>query len=186
MKKGNLNLSINSIVVLILAITMLGLGLAFMRNIFGDATSSFDDVTAEMQTEMTQKLRDTRDNVVLNVRETRAEMRSTSTIYLGINNDRSSTVNFEFEIHEDGTSCDLDDNNNGCSVNFQVFADGTIQGRDVEVIPINFEPEPIAEGGANMPFTIFVCTKEDSFDANHDCDQNSDSLHGIANFYVTV
>ncbi|MBI1970537.1 hypothetical protein HYS47_02220 [Candidatus Woesearchaeota archaeon] len=37
-KKASLNLSINAIVVLILAIVMLGLGLAFIRNVFGGAT----------------------------------------------------------------------------------------------------------------------------------------------------
>lgn len=37
-RKGSLNLSINAIVVLILAITMLGLGLGFIRNIFGGAS----------------------------------------------------------------------------------------------------------------------------------------------------
>lgn len=36
-RKGDLNLSINAIVVLILAITMLGLGLGFIRNVFGGA-----------------------------------------------------------------------------------------------------------------------------------------------------
>ena len=44
-KKGALNLSINAIVILILAITMLGLGLAFMRNIFGSATKEFEEVS---------------------------------------------------------------------------------------------------------------------------------------------
>lgn len=38
-RKGSLNLSINAIVVLILAITMLGLGLGFIRNIFGGASA---------------------------------------------------------------------------------------------------------------------------------------------------
>ena len=38
-KKASLNLSINAIVVLILAITMLGLGLGFIRSMFKGATS---------------------------------------------------------------------------------------------------------------------------------------------------
>ena len=49
-KKGSLTLSINAIVVLILAITMLGLGLSFMRNIFGGATEEF---TGEAPTTVT-------------------------------------------------------------------------------------------------------------------------------------
>ena len=41
-KRGSLNLSINAIVVLILAITMLGLGLGFIRNIFIKADKLVD------------------------------------------------------------------------------------------------------------------------------------------------
>jgi hypothetical protein len=43
-KLASLHLSINAIVILILAITMLGLGLGFMRNIFGKATEEFTRV----------------------------------------------------------------------------------------------------------------------------------------------
>ncbi len=41
-KKSALNLSINAIVILILAITMLGLGLTFMRGLFSQATSKVE------------------------------------------------------------------------------------------------------------------------------------------------
>jgi hypothetical protein len=41
-KKGSLNLSINAIVVLILAVTLLSLGLAFITNSFGGATGELD------------------------------------------------------------------------------------------------------------------------------------------------
>ncbi len=37
-KKGSLELSINAIVILVLAITLLGLGLTFIRGLFGKAT----------------------------------------------------------------------------------------------------------------------------------------------------
>ncbi len=43
-RRGSLNLSVNAIVVLILAITMLGLGLTFVRNMFGSATGKLGDV----------------------------------------------------------------------------------------------------------------------------------------------
>ena len=41
-KKGSLNLSVNAIVVLILAITMLGLGLGFMKGMFGKVSGKID------------------------------------------------------------------------------------------------------------------------------------------------
>lgn len=44
-KKGALELSINAIVILIIAITMLGLGLGFVRGMFGKASGQFDELT---------------------------------------------------------------------------------------------------------------------------------------------
>ena len=57
-KKGSLNLSINAIVVLILAITMLGLGLAFMRNIFGSATKEFEEVGGTVKKQMIDQMKE--------------------------------------------------------------------------------------------------------------------------------
>ena len=44
-KKGALELSINAIVILIIAITMLGLGLGFVRGMFGKASGQFEELT---------------------------------------------------------------------------------------------------------------------------------------------
>ncbi len=195
MKKGNLNLSINSIVVLILAITMLGLGLAFMRNIFGDAMEQFEGVSAEMETEMTESLRDTRDDVALNVRETSAEMRSTSRIYLGIQNDRSDTLYYQYDIFESGQDnpCDYESGETGdCKIDLDVFNDGSVEGNDVEVIPITFEPDFDEENEDldNQGYTLFVCEADDRDDLPSQChpseDLDNSHIHGIVNFYVTV
>jgi len=56
-KKGSLSLSINAIVVLIMAITMLGLGLAFMRNTFKSAASSMEGATAEIEKQTIDSLK---------------------------------------------------------------------------------------------------------------------------------
>ena len=48
-KRSSLNLSINAIVVLILAITMLGLGLGFIRNVFGSTTENFEQVSQQIK-----------------------------------------------------------------------------------------------------------------------------------------
>ena len=50
-KKGSLSLSINAIVVLILAITMLGLGLAFIRGLFGGAVGKLQEIYAGLSEE---------------------------------------------------------------------------------------------------------------------------------------
>jgi type II secretory pathway pseudopilin PulG len=57
-KLASLHLSINAIVILILAITMLGLGLGFMRNIFGKATEEFTRVGGTVQKQMIDQMRE--------------------------------------------------------------------------------------------------------------------------------
>ena len=56
MKKASLNLSVNAIVVLILAITMLGLGLGFMKNTFGGVTEQFEQVSGDLEKQLVQEL----------------------------------------------------------------------------------------------------------------------------------
>ncbi|MBW3012000.1 hypothetical protein KY311_02360, partial [Candidatus Woesearchaeota archaeon] len=61
-KKASLSLSINAIVVLILAITMLGLGLAFMRGTFGKVTEQFGEISGEVQKDMIDRLKQSGEN----------------------------------------------------------------------------------------------------------------------------
>ncbi|MBN1157544.1 hypothetical protein JXA85_08040 [Candidatus Woesearchaeota archaeon] len=51
-KKGSLNLSINAIVVLVMAITLLGLGLAFIRGKMDKASNLIDDVEESIKTQI--------------------------------------------------------------------------------------------------------------------------------------
>jgi hypothetical protein len=46
-KRASLSLSVNAIVVLILAIVMLGLGMAFIRGMFGKVSETFEQKVAE-------------------------------------------------------------------------------------------------------------------------------------------
>ena len=55
-KKASLNLSVNAIVVLILAITMLGLGLGFMKNTFGGVTEQFEQVSGDLEKQLVKEL----------------------------------------------------------------------------------------------------------------------------------
>jgi len=64
-KKGSLSLSINAIVVLILAITMLGLGLAFIRNLFGGAVGKLQDIYAGLSEEDKTTLAASQDEITL-------------------------------------------------------------------------------------------------------------------------
>ncbi len=141
MKKGNLNLSINSIVVLILAITMLGLGLAFMRNIFGDATEQFETVSEEMQTEMADQMKDAREPVDLNIHRVELGENEEETIYMGVRNDRGSQREFRIPTWDDlGEEDDFQCRGDSDVININ-YPEGErwIDGDEVDVLPVRIE-----------------------------------------------
>jgi hypothetical protein len=85
-KKAALELSINAIVVLILAITILGLGIGFIKNQFGSLNKRFTDVSAEIQSELVQKIRESGDLLVFNRAELTTTVGTKDTFYIGIKN----------------------------------------------------------------------------------------------------
>ena len=94
-KKGSLDLSINAIVILILAITMLGLGLAFMRNIFGTATQEFEEVGGTVQKQMIDPMKET--DKIVDITNPKLEMKAgeQKQIFLGFKNEGNNDVDFQ-------------------------------------------------------------------------------------------
>ncbi len=94
MKKASLNLSINAIVILILAITMLGLGLTFMKTMFGKVTDQFGEVSSEIETEIIKKLESSSSR--LEFTNTQIEMKrgEEKTVYFGVYNNLQADCNF--------------------------------------------------------------------------------------------
>jgi hypothetical protein len=93
-KRGSLNLSINAIVVLILAITMLGLGLAFMRNIFGGATEEFQKTSGEIEKQMIEQMEETNKVVSLSRPKVEIEIGERDQIFIGLKNDQQDGTEF--------------------------------------------------------------------------------------------
>ena len=48
-KSGSLEISIQAIVIVVLAMTLLGLGLGFVKGLFGDITATTTSVTAQIK-----------------------------------------------------------------------------------------------------------------------------------------
>ena len=90
-KKAALQLSINAIVVLILAITILGLGIGFIRNQFGGLTARFEDVEAEIQDQLITKIRESGDLLVFNRAELEVTQGKKDTFFIGVKNTDSNT-----------------------------------------------------------------------------------------------
>jgi len=85
-KKGALELSINAIVVLILAITMLSLGLAFMKGLFKKTTGQLEQVGEDIKNQMIEQLRTSSAKLTLNQEDITLKKGETREIYFGIKN----------------------------------------------------------------------------------------------------
>jgi len=96
-KKGALQLSINAIVVLILAITMLGLGLGFMRNIFGSATEEFQDVSGTIQKQMVDGMKETNKIVDLSNPKIQVKPGEKETVFIAYKNEGNIPINFQIQ-----------------------------------------------------------------------------------------
>lgn len=93
-KKGSLNLSINAIVVLILAITMLGLGLTFMKTMFGKVTTQFEDISSELENEVIKKLESSSSRLEFNKYLVEMKRGETKSLYYGIYNNLAAEETF--------------------------------------------------------------------------------------------
>ncbi|HSU73268.1 MAG TPA: hypothetical protein VLJ21_05470, partial [Candidatus Binatia bacterium] len=90
-KKAALELSINAIVVLILAITILGLGIGFIRGQFGGLTEQFVGVRAEIKDQLITKIKESGDLLVFNRAELEASIGKKDTFYIGVKNTESNS-----------------------------------------------------------------------------------------------
>ena len=85
-KKGALELSINAIVVLILAITMLSLGLAFMKGLFKKTTGQLEKVGEDIKNQMIEQLRASSAKLTLNQEDITIRRGEKQDIYFAVKN----------------------------------------------------------------------------------------------------
>jgi hypothetical protein len=93
-KKAALQLSVNAVVVIIIAIVMLGLALTFIRSIFGGMIEQFEQVSEEVRKQMEDTLRATTRKAALSTNSLDMKAGDRKTIYLGINNYLTEPVDF--------------------------------------------------------------------------------------------
>ncbi|MGM5487686.1 MAG: hypothetical protein ACQESG_01930 [Nanobdellota archaeon] len=96
MKRGSLNLSINAIVVLILAITLLGLGLGFVKSMFDSAEAKFDVTDQELKTQVISELASSGDKVTFKNKNFNTENGVPKDFYFGVRNTANSGACFQF------------------------------------------------------------------------------------------
>ncbi|MFW6230548.1 MAG: hypothetical protein ACOC32_00835 [Nanoarchaeota archaeon] len=85
-QKASLNLSINAIVVLILAVTMLGLGLMFMKNMMGNAMGQLSDVSSDIKDQMIERIRESNAKLTFDKNDFSIKQSESQDYYFGVLN----------------------------------------------------------------------------------------------------
>ena len=189
-KKAALELSINAIVVLILAITILGLGIGFIRGQFGGLSEQFTQVRSEIKDQLLEKIQESGELLVFNRAELQASIGKTEVFYIGIKNnqpnaDGEGSVCYRSSVRcikplRAGNFCSATAQANNVIVGgyndgtvtqgdewFRMFDEIDINDNDVGVFPITVQ---IARGSPDTYAMEMVITKDS---ANKDCDSTS-------------
>jgi hypothetical protein len=104
-KRASLELSIRAIVIVILAMTLLGLGLGFVRNMFQDIGGITTDVTEQIKEQITAQLRTSGEKLSFpaTVALSRGELK---TLIIGVQNTGSELIYFGFDLNWDAPNSD--------------------------------------------------------------------------------
>ena len=166
-KKASLELSINAIVILILAITMLGLGLGFMRNIFGSATDQFRQVTGAVEKQMIDQMKEGNKIVDLSRPKLTIKKGKQEQIFIGFRNVKDA-INYYLIVNPEESSGNHIDGVGITKAECQAALEigykqdpTSVQKGDVVVLPINIKAEPDAAQGTCF-IDVEVCVDEDS------------------------
>lgn len=156
-KKGSLNLSINAIVVLILAITMLGLGLAFINNMFGGATNRLNRLMTGLSDNEKQELMNSLDRLSMTSKTVEVQKGKAETVYFAVRNDETTPLN----INELQAFCDKkldatqEELNNVAliqdDVSFSTFTPDQLEAAESQVLPLQIKPS------SDSSNTIYGC-----------------------------
>jgi len=97
-KRGSISLSVNSIVVIILAVTLLGLGLVFVNSVFNEGTEPLSDISNRQNEEnRKQFLNDCNDNVCVDFSKIKLERNNKKQLYVVMNNKDDCSLKVDIE-----------------------------------------------------------------------------------------
>jgi hypothetical protein len=146
-KKGAIEVSINTIIILIFAIAILGIGLSFIRSSIAKATAQFDVVSDQVKNDMINSMKQSTDIVsVQPIEYTLTKTTKNPTMYFAVrnieNNDTTYNVTAEPCISiDDSTSHDI----------LKVFPNITVTNNSIEVKVIQIK------NFATLPETTYEC-----------------------------
>ena len=189
-KKGSLELSINAIVIIVLAMTLLGLGLGFIRNQFSSIGDIGTGVQEQIKSQILEDLRTGDKKLSFPTSEVKIPRRGNTVIAMGIKNVESKPINFGIFIESVGPP-------EANSVNFRYQNESATDApypfelgpAESEVYPVRLETG--TDTGTNTyAITVkYAVSKTASCDASHDGGPNwckEDSPYAQKTFFLTV
>ena len=144
-KKGDLNLSINAIVVLILAVTLLSLGLTFINKTFGGATAelgkSLQGISEDRKSNLKSKCQ---DDLCLESTSVTIPRNKKETILMILNNKLDCEVKATININKN--ECSIIENANPSAADCQVISLSSLTSQKVKsktqiVVPLLINPK---------------------------------------------
>lgn len=97
-KKGSLEISIQAIVIVVLAMTLLGLGLVFIRNQFGTIEETTKIVTGQVAERIKQQMVDNDDKSTLSEFNIDIKKGNEKDLVVGIRNKENDPLNYRMEF----------------------------------------------------------------------------------------
>jgi hypothetical protein len=152
-KRGAIEVSVNTIIILIFAIAILGLGLTFVRKSMGSATSEFGKVTDELRTDMMNTLKQSGEKLTLKpakitLSKSNANL-MTGEVFYGIRNlDTAAAVTFGI----DAVACESIDGGSIAGLNAKTFTTLKVDAGASDVQPIKVTIT------SATPATSYKCT----------------------------
>lgn len=153
-KKAGLEISINAIVILILAITVLGIGLGFIRGMFSNTIGQLGEVSKDIEKDMINRIRDSDERFAMREENIEIKKSGEKTIYFGVRNEEETTNNVgrDFDIYFECTEAMLDSGGDPTHITFNVFSKTSLIKRDeITVMPAIIKVSP------NAVATTYMC-----------------------------
>lgn len=141
-KKASLNLSINAIVVLILAIMMLGISMVVINSLFGGTTARLQNMMGDLDESVKEELQVSDDRITLSSKNIEVSKGKETNIFFAIKNDlEASTGTGTFDLEEklyciQAVDASADPKN----IRFETYAEMDIESGSSVVLPLTIKP----------------------------------------------
>jgi hypothetical protein len=147
-KHASLSLSINAIVVLIMAITMLGLGLAFMKNSMGSTMKQFSNVNEDIKAQMIKDLQESPGRLTFKGEDVKFKQGEKREMYFAIKNDQLAADTFKVNVT--------------CSEGM-VTGNAELKGLTLQTFSVTPSVEPNKIAVAKMTAAVSATIKPDTY-----------------------